>query len=110
MYPSTFAHLTDVSTWRPTVRRGRGRRYTPPIVHEPAVLIRSASAADAPALARLSALDERELPAGERLIGEIGGRIVAALEVCSGRTIADPFVATAGVVELLDLRAAQVRR
>ena len=38
------------------------------------------------------------------------GRIVAALEVCSGRAIADPFVATAGVVELLDLRAAQVRR
>ena len=45
-----------------------------------------------------------------RLIGELGGRIVAALEVCSGRAIADPFVATTGVVELLGLRAAQVRR
>jgi hypothetical protein len=108
MYPSTFAHLTDASSWRRTARPGR--RAAAPIAHEPAVLIRRASAADAPALARLSALDERELPAGERLIGEIGGRIVAALEVCSGRTIADPFVATTGVVELLDLRAAQVRR
>jgi hypothetical protein len=109
MYPSTFAHLTDASSWRRTARPGR-RAAAAAIAHEPAVLIRRASAADAPALARLSALDERELPAGERLIGEIGGRIVAALEVCSGRTIADPFVATTGVVELLDLRAAQVRR
>jgi hypothetical protein len=86
------------------------RRRIRPVADEPAVLIRRASAADGPALARLSALDERELPAGDRLIGEIGGRIVAALEVCSGRAIADPFVATTGVVELLDLRAAQVRR
>lgn len=90
--------------------RRRARRSARPVADQPAVLIRRASAADDPALARLSALDERELPAGERLIGEIGGRIVAALEVCSGRAIADPFVATTGVVELLGLRAAQVRR
>jgi len=75
-----------------------------------ALLIRPALAGDEPAIARLSALDERELPAGERLIGELGGRIVAALEVCSGRAIADPFVPTTGVVELLGLRAAQVRQ
>jgi hypothetical protein len=108
MYPSTFAHITDASTWRPTARRER--RAAKPIANEPAVLIRRASEADAPALARLSALDERELPAGERLIGELGGCVVAALEVRSGRAVADPFVATRGIVELLDLRAAQVRR
>lgn len=76
-----------------------------------AVLIRHAAAADEPAIARLAALDERpELPDGERLIGELGGRIVAALDVRSGRAVADPFVPTTGVVELLGLRAAQVRR
>jgi hypothetical protein len=108
IHPATLiAYATRPEPRSP--RRG-ARRSARPVADQPAVLIRRASAADAPALARLSALDERELPAGDRLIGEIGGRIVAALEVCSGRTIADPFVATTGVVELLDLRAAQVRR
>jgi len=102
-YASTFAAFGGHYARRATHRHYTGDR-------DAALLIRPASANDEPAIARLSALDERELPAGERLIGEIGGRIVAALEVCSGRAIADPFVATAGVVELLDLRAAQVRR
>jgi hypothetical protein len=109
LHPATFAAFVGRSERRPPGRR-LTRAGSPPPADGPAVRIRPASAADAPALARLSALDERELPAGERLIGELGGRIVAALEVCSGRTIADPFVATTGVVELLGLRAAQVRR
>ncbi len=75
-----------------------------------AFLIRPASAGDEPAIARLSALDEHELPRGERLIGELGGRIVAAIDVRSGDAVADPFVSTRGIVELLGLRAAQVRR
>jgi len=75
-----------------------------------ALLIRSASPDDEPAIARLSALDEHMLPRGERLIGELGGRIVAALDVRSGDAVADPFVPTTGIVELLGLRAAQVRR
>ena len=75
-----------------------------------ALVIRPAAADDEPAIARLSALDEHELPRGERLIGELGGRIVAALDVRSGDAVADPFVPTSGLVELLGLRAAQVRR
>ena len=75
-----------------------------------ALLIRPASADDEPAIARLSALDEHVLPRGERLIGELGGRIVAALDVRSGDVVADPFVPTSGIVELLGLRAAQVQR
>ncbi|HWC26714.1 MAG TPA: hypothetical protein VG474_09035 [Solirubrobacteraceae bacterium] len=78
---------------------------------EAAVLIRPASAEDEAALARLAALDERpELPAGERLIAEREGRVVAALDVDSGRAVADPFVPTRAIVELLGLRADQVRR
>ena len=77
---------------------------------EAPVLIRPAARGDGRAIDRLVALDEHELPRGERLVGELEGRVVAALEVRSGTTVADPFVPTQGVVELLGLRAAQVRR
>ncbi len=99
-HPSTFTDLAE---------RPLGRRRRSPTVDAP-VLIRPAAANDEPEIARLSALDERELPAGERLIAELGGRIVAALDVRSGCAVADPFVPTSGIVELLGLRAAQVRR
>jgi hypothetical protein len=102
-HPSTFANFTVRSRSR-TARRHRWE------ADDAAVLIRRASTDDECALARLAALDERELPAGERLIAEIEGTVVAALDVCSGRSIADPFVPTSGIVELLGLRAAQVRR
>ncbi len=103
-HPATFAQLASISP------RSARRRRQPSVASDATVLIRRASAADEPSIARLAALDERELPRGERLIGELEGRIVAALEVCSGRAIADPFVPTSGIVELLGLRAAQVRR
>lgn len=74
------------------------------------VLIRHAAPTDARDIARLAELDERSLPLGDRLVGVLEGRVVAALEVDSGTSIADPFVPTEGVVELLGLRAAQVRR
>lgn len=104
LHPATIVRFVGRRERRPPRRRAAAA------ADEPAVLIRRATPRDGPALARLSALDERELPAGERLVGELGGRIVAALEVCSGRAVADPFVATSGVLELLGLRAAQVRR
>ena len=107
MQPSNFAHLIDFSR-RPRPRRSRSSAAG--FDQDAAVMIRHAAAADEPALERLAALDERELPRGERLIGLLAGRPVAAVEVSSGHTVADPFVATQGVVELLGLRAAQVRR
>jgi|GEM_PF-2160965 len=104
LHPATFAQYVAL-----TPRRRRYRQR--PQADDASVLIRRAGAEDEPALARLAALDERpELPGGERLIGELGGRIVAALEVCSGRAVADPFAPTSAIVELLGLRAAQVRR
>lgn len=93
-----------------TARRRPARR--PRSAHSAGapVLIRSASPADAGALERLAELDERTLPPGERLVGELEGHVVAAVDVASGTAIADPFVPTVGVLELLGLRAAQVRR
>lgn len=108
MYPSNFAQLIDF-TRRP--RAARRFSSSAAAAHDGApVLIRRAGAADAPAIERLSALDEQELPCGERLIALLGGRPVAAVDVRSGATVADPFAPTAGIVELLGLRAAQVRR
>ena len=103
MFPSSFANLIDFSH-RPRARRAAGAAGEAP------VLIRRVRDCDEPAIARLAALDERELPHGERLIAELQGRPVAAIEVRSGATVADPFVPTSAVVELLGLRAAQVRR
>jgi hypothetical protein len=103
MFPSSFAGIIDFS------RRPRARRPTDAGGEAP-VLIPRAAAANEPAIARLAALDERELPRGERLIAEVEGRAVAAVELCSGAIVADPFVPTSAIVELLGLRAAQVRR
>lgn len=103
LHPSTFTTFAGLSERR-VPRRHPGTDDEAPLV------IRLASPEDEPAIARLSALDEHELPRGDRLIGELGGRIVAALDVRSGDAIADPFVFTSGVLELLGLRAAQVRR
>jgi hypothetical protein len=105
MFPSHLARVIDFPQ-RPS---GRTRGSVSRADAEP-LLIRRASAGDEPALARLAALDERELPHGERLIAEVAGRPVAAVELCSGMTVADPFVPTRAIVELLGLRATQVRR
>ena len=104
LHPSTFAHLAGLAE-RPALPSRTGAAADLPLV------IRHAAAGDEHDIARLAALEDRpELPAGERLIGELGGAIVAALDVRSGRAVADPFVPTRAIVELLGLRAAQVRQ
>ena len=69
------------------------------------LLIRSARAADAPALARLAALDSRPLPAGELLVAESDGALVAVLSLDTGESAADPFRRSADAVALLQARA-----
>jgi len=97
----------SLSPWHRRRSRARGAHASPPA--DAAVLIRPASQGDAGEIARLSELDERALPHGEQLLGVLEGRVVAALDVASGSAIADPFAPTAGVVQLLELRAAQMR-
>jgi hypothetical protein len=72
--------------------------------------IREAQPRDMPALLRLADLDSRPLPGGRLLVAEAGGRIRAALSVDDGAVIADPFMATASLQDLLRLRADQVTR
>jgi hypothetical protein len=72
------------------------------------VTIRRSAPGDGPAIARLARLDDSRLPAGPHLLAERGGRIVAAVSLMSGTAIADPFVRTAEVVALLQLRVRQL--
>jgi hypothetical protein len=63
--------------------------------------IRHAEAADLSALEHLAALDSHRIPSGELFVGELDGRLVAAVSIDTGAVIADPFVPTAHMVELL---------
>ena len=71
--------------------------------------IRRATDADRQALRRLAALDSAAAPSGEILIAEVGREQLAAIEVATGATIADPFRPTAHLIDLLELRARAFR-
>jgi hypothetical protein len=72
------------------------------------ITVRHSVASDLSELARLAALDSASPPRGPALIAEADSRMLAALPLGSGRPIADPFEPTAGVLELLRLRAEQL--
>jgi hypothetical protein len=72
----------------------------------PSVLIRAARGSDGSALERRAQLDSAEVPAGALLVAESDGRLVAAIASSTGEAIADPFLPTADVIALLELRAA----
>ena len=96
---------------RPPERRA-GRKVAPaaPVQDDPKrFTVRLAEAADETILQRLASLDSSRLPAGPLLVGEISGGIQAAVPVKGGRGIANPFVRTAELMTLLELRAAQLR-
>jgi hypothetical protein len=73
------------------------------------LVIRPAVPADLDALRYLAALDSARALLGDVLVAEADGVIHAAYSVNERRAIADPFVPTAELVELLELRAAPVR-
>lgn len=72
------------------------------------ITIRLSGPEDERALDRLAALDSTERPPGWLLLAEVAGELWAAVEVRSGRAIADPFHPTADLVSLLRLRAARL--
>jgi hypothetical protein len=70
------------------------------------VVIRVATPADRDELRRLAALDSARALTGTVLVAQSDGEIRAAYSVEERRAIADPFVPTAGLVELVKARAA----
>jgi hypothetical protein len=66
------------------------------------ITLRTATAADAPAIAHLAALDSRRpLSTEDLVVAERGEHLVAAVSVSTLDAIADPFVRTAADVTLL---------
>jgi hypothetical protein len=72
------------------------------------ITVRRSTSGDAGALARLAALDSASPPRGPALVAEADSRMLAALPIGSGRSIADPFEPTAELVALLELRRSQI--
>jgi len=70
-----------------------------------AIHIRASRPDDELALIRLAALDSAPAPRGQALLAITDGELAAALDLRSGRAIADPFRPTADLVELLRTRA-----
>ncbi len=70
-----------------------------------AVALRRATFADRVAVSRLAQLDDTDAPQGDLLLAELDGRLVAALPMAGGQAIADPFVRTQEIVELMNVRA-----
>ena len=75
----------------------------------PDITIRRASRRDEADLLRLASLDSARPLSGDVLVGEADGEIWAAIDLASGRVIADPFRPTSELVALLELRFARVR-
>lgn len=87
------------------------RQLAPSSLGEPfggPVVIRLATARDRRSLERLAALDSAEVPSGVTLIANLRERPVVAVSLSDGSAVADPFVATSDVLELLRLRARQL--
>lgn len=75
---------------------------------DPTVVIRAARGSDGSALENLARLDSQRPLAGDVLLAEQDGRLVAAL--AGDRVIADPFSPTADVVALLHVRSGRTLR
>jgi hypothetical protein len=71
--------------------------------------IRGARPEDADRLRELAELDSARPLDGEVLVAEAGYRPLAAIDVHSGRIVADPFRRTAREADLLRARAEQLR-
>ena len=121
MHPLLAAGLAN-SLSRDRVRAARSRRTAKVAKRAAAdapadVVIRRATTADAPALARLGELDgdrrvgallARHAAEHDVLIAEVDGRLEAALALNDGLAVADPFRPSAVNAELLALRARQL--
>ena len=75
---------------------------------DPTVVIRAARGSDGVALEGLARLDSQRPLAGDVLLAEQDGELVAALG--GGRVIADPFRSTTDLVALLRVRAGRSRQ
>ena len=87
----------------------RAEASSEPAREPSSVALRLCRSDDDPALAVLAQLSERAVPAGRLVLALVDDRIVAALPLAGGEALRDPFVRTCELINLLELRAAQLR-
>jgi hypothetical protein len=83
---------------------------SPTITHSDGIRIRHLGPDDLAEVERLAQLDSRRAPEGPLLGIEIEGRLLAAISLTTGESMADPFSRSGELRALLELRAAQLRR
>jgi hypothetical protein len=86
------------------------RRAVPTTVESPDIELRMCKPSDDPDLDRLAALSEVPVPYGRLVVALLDGKLVAAKPLNGGPVLSDPFVKTAQLVHLLEVRAEQLRR
>ena len=74
------------------------------------ITIRQLTASDWAAVNRLAELESTGAPSGPMLGAEVEGTLLAAISVETGGILADPFIRTAEIRDLLELRVAQLRK
>ena len=79
------------------------------MTHSDQVTIRTLNENDRESVMRLAQLDSSALPEGHLLGAVVGDRLVAALSLTSGKSIADPFMPSQGARSMLELRARQLK-
>jgi hypothetical protein len=94
---------------RDAARRIPAKEDQRPLVDTTDVQLRLCTVDDDEALAELGELAERPVPNGRLVVALVRGRIVAALPLNGEKAITDPFIRTAHIVPLLELRARQLR-
>ena len=77
----------------------------PQLIDTEELTIRLARPGDGDALARLAQRDSAPLPASPALLAFSGERLMAAVSLSNGQTVADPFEHTLAIVEVLRARA-----
>lgn len=109
MHP-TLTHLLARSRERELIeqatREGLGAAKTEASAAQMAVSFTTPD--DQPTLDQLAALDSHPPLAAPALIGELNHRPVAAISLRTGDVIADPFVPTTEIVQMLRLRTRQL--
>jgi hypothetical protein len=73
------------------------------------ITIRRLGPADEAAIERLVELDSGRRPEGELMGVEIDGRLLVATSMATAQSVADPFVRTAELRALLEVRVAQMK-
>jgi hypothetical protein len=63
-----------------------------------------------PGVLRIAALDSARVPSAPLLVAEVAGQVRAVRSIHSDESIADPFFATADLVELLTVHAQRIVR